>query len=131
MTTKPAVERPVELDPRVLLASERTLLAWIRTALAMMGFGFVVSRFGLFLRELASVGKAPESQHVRASQWVGTTLIALGVIVNVLAAVQHARFVSRYSRGEVIRPRLVTMGTALALVLAVLGVALAVYLFRV
>ena len=34
------------------LANERTLLAWIRTALALMGMGFVVARFGLFLRQL-------------------------------------------------------------------------------
>jgi putative membrane protein len=31
------------------LAAERTFLAWIRTGLALMGFGFVVARFGLFL----------------------------------------------------------------------------------
>lgn len=28
-------------DPRVLFASERTLLAWQRAAIALMGFGFV------------------------------------------------------------------------------------------
>lgn len=33
------------------LASERTLLAWVRTGLALMGFGFVVARFGMFLGE--------------------------------------------------------------------------------
>jgi uncharacterized membrane protein YidH (DUF202 family) len=37
-------------DPRVLFAAERTLLAWIRTGLTVMAFGFVVARFGLFLR---------------------------------------------------------------------------------
>ncbi|HAB15828.1 MAG TPA: hypothetical protein DCE44_05190, partial [Verrucomicrobiales bacterium] len=37
-------------DPRVFFAAERTLLAWIRTGLTIMGFGFVVARFGLFLR---------------------------------------------------------------------------------
>ena len=40
-------------DPRVPLAAERTLLAWVRTGLGLMGFGFVVARLGLFLRELA------------------------------------------------------------------------------
>ena len=44
----------IKVDPNVRMAAERTLLAWIRTGLAMMGFGFVVARFGLFLRELAA-----------------------------------------------------------------------------
>ena len=33
-------------------ANERTFLAWLRTSLALIGFGFVIARFGLFLREL-------------------------------------------------------------------------------
>jgi len=37
-------------DRRVRFAAGRTLLAWQRTAIALMGFGFVVERFGLFLR---------------------------------------------------------------------------------
>ena len=41
-------------DPRVRFAGERTVLAWIRTGLAMMGFGFVVARFGVFLREISN-----------------------------------------------------------------------------
>ncbi len=41
-----------EADPRVYFAAERTLLAWIRTGITIMAFGFVVARFGLFLRLL-------------------------------------------------------------------------------
>ena len=132
MSNTSTSESVPELDPRVLLALERTLLAWIRTGLAMMGFGFVVARFGLFLRELAPTNAAPpDPNHLRVSQWVGTALILVGVLVNVVAAVQHARFVRRYARGEPMRPRAVSLGTALAAVLAALGAALATYLLRV
>jgi putative membrane protein len=37
------------------LANERTFLAYLRTALAFIGFGFVIARFSLFLREAAII----------------------------------------------------------------------------
>ena len=43
----PVGEKPAA-DLRDYLAEERTFLAWIRTGLTLMGFGFVVVRFGLF-----------------------------------------------------------------------------------
>ena len=35
------------------LANERTFLAWIRTSVAIMGFGFVVVEYSIFLRQLS------------------------------------------------------------------------------
>lgn len=63
------------------LAAERTFLAWIRTGLALMGFGFVVARFGLFLRQLQLIDHAPAARSYGLSVWFGTTLITLGVVV--------------------------------------------------
>ncbi len=37
-------------DLRDYLAAERTFLAWVRTGVSAMGLGFVVARFGIFLR---------------------------------------------------------------------------------
>src|SRR5438552_4600176 len=49
---KGEMEIPLKVRPvaqlRDYLAEERTFLAWIRTAVALMGFGFVVARFGIF-----------------------------------------------------------------------------------
>lgn len=36
------------------LANERTFLAWIRTSIAIISLGFVVAKFSLWLRELAT-----------------------------------------------------------------------------
>jgi putative membrane protein len=53
------------------LAAERTLLAWIRTGLALMGFGFVVARFGLFLQQLQIAQQASSMQPYGLSLWFG------------------------------------------------------------
>jgi len=44
-------------DLRDYLAEERTFLAWIRTGLTLMGFDFVVARFGLFLEVMHNRGR--------------------------------------------------------------------------
>jgi putative membrane protein len=117
-----------ERDPRVFLAAERTLLAWVRTGLAMMGFGFVVARFGLFLRELAPAELRAAPPHARVTLWAGTALVVIGVVVNVISAVGHARFIDRFNKGLPLRARPVSMGVVVSLLLAVLGLALCAYL---
>jgi putative membrane protein len=115
-------------DPRVYFAAERTLLAWIRTGLALMGFGFVVARFGLFLREMAAAEGTPASHRIGMSLWIGTTLVLLGVVVNISAAFRHWRTVGRLSRNEPLTFNPLSLGIVVAIFLAVLGLLTAAYL---
>ena len=121
------MEPPAFDDPRVPLAAERTLLAWVRTGLALMGFGFVVARFGLFLHELAAVRSGPPPAE-GASIWIGAGMVALGAAINVLAAVRHIRLLRLLGGGGPYRPGVWSMGIVTTLTLAALGVALTVYL---
>jgi putative membrane protein len=115
-------------DPRIRLAGERTLLAWIRTGLAMMGFGFVVARFGLFLAELRNIEQVPAPPAAGLSLWIGTGLLLLGVAVNILSAVQYAKFAARLEQGEPYRPPRWSLGIAAAAALAVIGLGMVLYL---
>lgn len=117
-----------ERDPRIHFAAERTFLAWIRTGLAMMGFGFVVARFGVFVRDAALGGGQPLPD-TSGSLYAGTSFVLLGVIVNVYAAWAHGQFRRRFDQDMPIPPRS-TFSILLAGVLAVVGVAMAVYLLQ-
>jgi putative membrane protein len=114
-------------DPRLRLAGERTMLAWIRTGLAMMGFGFVVARFGLFVHEMAVVEGRPTGS-LGGSVWLGTALVILGVAVLLFAAMGHARFLRRISQGQAYCPPRWSLGVIVAVLLAIIGAGMTVYL---
>jgi len=125
------VETIQRADLRDSLAAERTFLAWIRTGLALMGFGFVVARFGLFLQQLQVIQHTPSAPSYGLSLWFGTALIALGVVVNLLSAWHHLRLVRELERGGVVHSRPSTQAVMVALFLALVGLAMAIYLVSI
>jgi uncharacterized protein (DUF302 family) len=113
------------------LAAERTLLAWIRTGLALMGFGFVVARFGLFLQQLQIVQHASSVQSYGLSLWFGTALIAAGIAVNLFSGWHHLQLIRRMELGHAARPHTTTLAIATSIFLALVGLGMAIYLLSV
>ena len=101
-------------DPRVFFAAERTLLAWTRTSLTLLAFGFMVERFGLFLLLL--------------QMQKGT--LPLGSVGAAASVVQYRKVLHTLKPVEIPHGYRVHMGAVVNLAVALLGIALTLYLFR-
>jgi putative membrane protein len=116
-------------DPRIYMSAERTFLAWIRTGIAFMGFGFVVARFGLFLREIAHSNNVTVAQHDNGfSLPIGVALIVAGIMVNLIAAIRHHRYIKALDRGQFRQAYGSAFIFLIAGFLAIIGLAVAIYL---
>jgi uncharacterized protein (DUF302 family)/uncharacterized membrane protein YidH (DUF202 family) len=129
------MESPAEMKPRAdlrdYLAAERTFLAWIRTGLALMRFGFVVARLGVFLQQPQVLQRAAHASSYGLSLWFGNALIAVGVVVNLSSAWHCARLVRALDKGDPPRCSPLALNVAIALLLALVGLAMAIRLVSV
>ena len=107
------------------LANERTFLAWIRTSIAVITLGFVIAKFGVWLREIAT--RLDPQTPVRSTGMslpMGVTMMALGGALAVLAAWHYHLVNLAIERGEVRANRgLIVIVTIAVALLAVMMIA--------
>lgn len=113
-------------DPRVLFAAERTMLAWNRTSLVLIAFGFMVERAHILLQVLAPEQSDPFRESV--TFWLGIAFIVLGAFCAVYSSRQYLAVLRTLSAAEFPSGYRVTWGLMVNMVIALLGLILALAL---
>jgi putative membrane protein len=109
------------------LANERTFLAWIRTSIAVIGLGFVVAKFTVWLRELsARLDQPAQIRHSNLSLPLGIALMFLGGVLALTAAWRYRTVKAAILKNE----SAAAEGTAIAVaaVVACIAVAMIAYM---
>jgi putative membrane protein len=120
-------------DTRIFFAAERTLLAWVRTGLTVMALGFVVARFGLFLRMITlSAPALPDASTLSGphglSEALGVILVLAGSAIILCALRNHRAYVSSLPVEDIPLLPIPQLASFLSLFVALAGILLAIYL---
>jgi putative membrane protein len=111
--------------PADYLANERTFLAWIRTSIALMGFGFVIVKFALFIRQVTiALGEKAIVPSKGYSAIIGVTMVALGALMATFAYIRYRNIEKQLSSNSYFPSRwlsvLVTLSIVIGAILLVL-----------
>ncbi|HAZ45507.1 MAG TPA: hypothetical protein DDW76_30005 [Cyanobacteria bacterium UBA11369] len=126
------MDRPPKIDrQREHQANERTFLAWLRTSIALIGFGFAIARFGLFLRELQSsvTGQDSPTNSFISSQNIGIGLVVIGIILVALSAWRYNKVLGQIERGDY-RPSSLIIWIISAIVMIIGSITIPLLLWR-
>jgi putative membrane protein len=113
------------------LSAERTFLAWMRTSISVITLGFVVAKFGVWLRELSKrlqpgAGGGGGTDGTGLSLPIGVAMMAVGAILAILA-VWHYHIINKaIERGEVRVNRAMVISVALSI--ACIAVVMIIYM---
>lgn len=116
MSKEPKIDRQREHQ-----ANERTFLAWLRTSIALIGFGFAIARFGIFLRQIhqTMTHQEPPSHVFAGSEALGVSLVILGIVAIAWAAWNYNQTFWQIERGDYQPHRFMVF--AIASIVAILG----------
>jgi putative membrane protein len=108
-------------DPRIYFAAERTLLAWVRTGIAVMAFGFVVARFGVFLSLVTAPGLAQHPIASRLSPYIGAALVVIGAAAIAAGTLEYRRYCDTLRPEDLPSPHATRLPQSLAWLIVSLG----------
>ena len=114
--------------PADYLANERTFLAWIRTSIALMGFGFVIVKFALFIRQITiALGEKATVPSNRYSAIIGVTMVVFGAVMATFAYLRYRNIEKQLTNNSYFPSRWLSILVTLSIVI---GAVLIVFYLR-
>lgn len=101
------------------LANERTFLAWIRTSIALIGFGFVIVKFAMFVKQISiALGEKTVMPGKGYSAVIGVIMVALGAVMAALAYLRYVNIEKQLSQGGYFPSRWLTTLVTISIITA-------------
>ena len=85
------------------MANERTFLSWCRTGISLIGFGFIIERFDILIREMRFAAIPGLHEHLKlvpSTHYMGMVALGLGVVIIVLAGWRFYYIRRHINRGD-------------------------------
>src|SRR5690606_2842333 len=90
--------------PNDHLANERTFLAWMSTSIGIMGFGFIVVKFSMFIKHITLLIEGSITLSEVMSSWIrGVPLVLVGVLTAVMALSKYKRITKPHEAADYTR----------------------------
>ena len=96
-----------KIDPKDLMAVERSTTALFGTAISLIVLGFIVEKFELFLHIIAAQleGKKhaalPQLQHIAFYNYLGILIVFAGIVLALYTYRYYTRWIGHLMRGEI------------------------------
>lgn len=114
-------------NPQVFFAAERTLLAWQRSSISFIALGFVIERFGIFIKFLKIANSLPENS-IHLSTFIGICFIALGALISLLSVIQYQNFVRTLPQSDLPEKYFIFLGPLVSYTMFFSAIGLATWL---
>lgn len=107
MHIEDSLESLNRIDPKDLMAVERSTTALVGLSISLIVFGFVVEKFQLFLQTISEGLKIKHYatpslfKHVEFYNYLGITIVTLGIVLAIYSYRYYITWIERLKRKEI------------------------------